>query len=257
MAKLSDILGSVFRDISQARVSSDLYSRNISKYYEQDPLLKRFPVPRTEVEEVEVDLKFVLEGLETTDVQDEGREAALATIIVKIAKDLSDRAYDELRDIIPAETEDLEEERKKVEGFEYRIYLSQDILLYFQRSKEELHGKGKFDRREASEDLEKIISRQLSKVFADAVVPEGQWKKYIDGAIKALDLDAYLRRMRDPLREAYGKEDTKLDIEVTVDKLAHAPENGISSIKLKAKVRNYVWNKVQHEGKTWHALNPE
>ena len=47
------------------------------------------------------------------------------------------------------------------------------------------------------------------------------------------------------------------EVDVTVDKLAETPDAAISTIKVKTNVRNYIWSKIEHEGKTWRALNPE
>ena len=104
MAELQHFLGSIFRDIAQARFTSDIYSRNISKYYEQDPLLRRFPTPRTDVDEVEVDLKFVLSGLEQTAAQDEGREASIESLeileVLRLQKNLTRVDRSDLRALV-------------------------------------------------------------------------------------------------------------------------------------------------------------
>ena len=94
MAELHHIIGSILRDISQARASSDIYSRNLSKYYEQDPLLRRFPAPRTDIDEIEVDLKFAISGLEVNPSQEENREAMAATIYVKYSDYIAQAFFD-------------------------------------------------------------------------------------------------------------------------------------------------------------------
>ncbi len=74
MPELHHILGSIFRDIAQSVFTSDMYSRDISRYYEQDPLLRHFPVPRTEVDELEVQLKFAIANIDLNPVQSVSRE---------------------------------------------------------------------------------------------------------------------------------------------------------------------------------------
>ena len=64
MAELNDVLGAILRDVAQARVISDLYSRNVSLEYRQDEVLSGFPVPRVEVTEASIDLKFAVNKIE-------------------------------------------------------------------------------------------------------------------------------------------------------------------------------------------------
>jgi hypothetical protein len=258
MAELHQILGSIFRDIAQARVTSDLYSRNISKYYEQDPLLRRFPTPRTDVEEVEVDLKFVLSGLEQTAAQDEGREASTATVFTKISKDISEGFFDNIIEAAKEYPNFSADTTKKLEGFEHRIYLSQDLLLYFQRQRSHLIKEGKFDDKEARDYINQLLKKRLDDLLGDSGLTDKQQNDLEKKVFKALDLDSQLESIRKPIQESHkGDGDFKVAVEVTVDKLAETPDAAISSIKVKARVRNYVWSKVEHEGKTWRALNPE
>jgi hypothetical protein len=64
VAELNDVLGAILRDVAQARVISDLYSRNVSLEYRQDEVLSGFPVPRVEVTETSIDLKFAVNKIE-------------------------------------------------------------------------------------------------------------------------------------------------------------------------------------------------
>jgi len=258
MAELHHILGSIFRDIAQARVTSDLYSRNISKYYEQDPLLRRFPTPRTDVEEVEVDLKFVLSGLEQTATQDEGRETSTATVFTKIAKDISEGFFDSIIEMAKEHANFSPDTAKKLKGFEHRIYLSQDLLLYFQRQRSHLIKEGKFDYKQARDSINQLLKRSLNELLGDSGLTNKQQSDLEKKVFKALNVESQLESIRKPIQEAYkGDGDFQVAVEVTVDKLAETPDSAISSIKVKARVRNYVWSKVEHEGKTWRALNPE
>src|SRR5512139_2477094 len=96
MAELHHILGSLFSDIAQSVFTSDLYSRDISRYYEQDGLLRHFPVPRTEISELEVELKFAIAGVELNPTQSIGREANAATLFIDYSYNLSESFYDAL-----------------------------------------------------------------------------------------------------------------------------------------------------------------
>jgi hypothetical protein len=70
-------------------------------------------------------------------------------------------------------------------------------------------------------------------------------------------LKRVLKEMQEPLQHVWADEgDRKLTVEVTADKLQETPEAVISSIKIKSRVQNYTWTKVEHEGKHWRSLNP-
>jgi hypothetical protein len=282
MAELHQVIGSILRDITQARITSDIYSRNLSKLYEQDPLLRRFPAPRSEIDEVEIDLKFAISGITYNPSQDENREAMAANIFIKYADHITQAFFDGLIQCIGK----LEKEQKlgaidpvtlrKIHGFEHRIYLKQDILLYFLRHKERLsqmikdgsvrkHIKNKI----LGKRLKKIHRAQLSQkelastvkfLFQESMLTKtelqalGQcvFKDTVDNALKKA-----LQEMKKPLQHVWEKEgDQKLSVEVTAEKLIETPESAISTIKIKSRVQNYIWTKIEHEGKKWRELNP-
>lgn len=291
MAELHHIIGSILRDISQARASSDIYSRNLSKYYEQDPLLRRFPAPRTDIDEIEVDLKFAISGLEVNPSQEENREAMAATIYVKYSDYIAQAFFDAILNSLDKlkKEKKIDKEKidpqtlKKIRGLEHRIYLRQDILLYFQSHKGRLLTRirdgnthkdikenilhrvfEKIDEEELSEEqlkLAKSLLFQMSNLStADlAVLEKHVFKDIIDKKLKEI-----LQEMKDPLSFVWERSensnlegDQKISVEVTADKLAETPESVISHIKIKARVQNYIWTKVEHEGRQWRSLNPE
>ncbi|MGB3266025.1 MAG: hypothetical protein WBA89_18935 [Microcoleus sp.] len=64
MAKLKQIIGAFLTDISRARVISDTYSRELKASYKEDPFLKLLSVPRTDLKEVTIELKFSIKQLD-------------------------------------------------------------------------------------------------------------------------------------------------------------------------------------------------
>jgi hypothetical protein len=258
MAELRQILGNIFKDIAQARVTSDIYSRNIGKYYEQDPLLRKFPVPRTEISEVEVDLKFVMSGLEPAIDQDENLESSTAPMFIKLAKELSDGLFEAMAEASAGYSSISSDTVRRLKGTEHRIYLSQSLLLYFQRNRNRLIADGKFNIREAVGEISGILKSKFEELLEDSGLSEGQSGQMEKAVFKRLNIEKQLRVVEKPLLEAQ-KQDAAYTaaVEVTADKLAEVPEASISSIKVKAHVRNYIWSKVEHEGETWRSLNPE
>lgn len=281
MAELHQVIGSILRDITQARITSDIYSRNLSKYYEQDPLLRRFPTPRSEIDEVEIDLKFTISGIAYNPSQDENREAMAANIFIKYADQITQIFFDALVQC----SGNLEKEKKitesdpgtlrKIHGFEQRIYLKQDILLYFLRHKGGLDQKIKkgrafkrikallsdrfkiIDKDELSEEESELAVKYLFQYSALSkedlkTLERCVFKEFVDEALKTA-----LREMSEPLQYVWEKDgDQKITVEVTADQLIETPENAISTIKIKSRIQNYVWTEVEHEGKNWMALNP-
>ena len=60
MAELKAVLGAILVDIAKARVASDICTRDVSLEYAKDPILSEFPVPRVEIKEASIELKFAI-----------------------------------------------------------------------------------------------------------------------------------------------------------------------------------------------------
>ena len=60
---LRDALSAILKDVTESRHLSDNHSRDISRIYERDDILKTFPVPRTEISELEIELKFAFDDV--------------------------------------------------------------------------------------------------------------------------------------------------------------------------------------------------
>lgn len=282
MAELHQVIGSILRDITQARITSDIYSRNLSKLYEQDPLLRRFPAPRSEIDEVEIDLKFAISGIAYNTSQDENREAMAANVFIKYADHIAQTFFDGLVDCLGK----MEKEKKlgaidpkslgKIHGFEHRIYLMQELLLYFLRHKGRLSEMIK-DGSARKHIKNNILSKRFKKIYKTELTEKELestakylfqtsmlTKKELDALKQSVfkesvdeDLKKALQEMKKPLQSVWEKEgDQKITVEVTADKLQETPETAISTIKIKSRIQNYIWTKVEHEGKNWRALTP-
>jgi len=60
MTKLYQIISAVLQDIVHAGTVSDTYSRDLSRKYSSDPILRQFSIPRAQIKEVTLDLKLTL-----------------------------------------------------------------------------------------------------------------------------------------------------------------------------------------------------
>jgi hypothetical protein len=64
MAKLKDYLGSLVKDLNEARYRADIESARIAQLYANDPILKHFSVPRMKILETELTIPIAIESLE-------------------------------------------------------------------------------------------------------------------------------------------------------------------------------------------------
>ena len=60
MAKLSDLLGGLLRDVAESRAAADSLSKQYAEAYSQDPLLRHFPAPRLTIKDVTLRLRFAV-----------------------------------------------------------------------------------------------------------------------------------------------------------------------------------------------------
>jgi hypothetical protein len=98
LAGLNDVLGAILRDVAQARVTSDLFSRSVSFEYRDDEVLRGFPVPRVEVVQASLELKFAVNDVERTEVD---REAFLRARASAYAAELGRQLYSDFIETNP------------------------------------------------------------------------------------------------------------------------------------------------------------
>jgi hypothetical protein len=264
MAELHHILGSLFSDIAQSVFTSDLYSRDISRYYEQDSLLRHFPVPRTEIAELEVELKFAIAGLELNPAQTVGREANAATIFIDYAYTLSENFHDKLRDALTelsAKKMAIDETIIERTSWPVNIlYLRQDLLQYLQRNQGVLIKEGEFDVSHARGEIRDVLQVALNRLLGQAAaqLTPKENNALLDRVCKVVKLDSGLKSLEEPLKYAWNRVgDFTLDVEITADKLSELSSEHLSSVHVHTRVRNYKWSEVEHDGRQWWSLNPE
>lgn len=259
MPELHHILGSIFRDIAQSVFTSDMYSRDISRYYEQDPLLRHFPVPRTEIDELEVQLKFAIAGIELNPAQSVSRESSAATVFVDYSYDLSEQFFETLQQAVENNENVAQDDWRKTGSLEQRIYLRQDLLKFFLREQGSLideHGEFQVDiaRRAISE----LLVRRINWLLKESPLTPVTLKKLADTVVRQLRLEDQLKLLVEPLRFAWEQAgDFSLDVEITADKLQGLDPGQLATVSVRTRMRNYMWSEVEHEGRRWWRLNPE
>ncbi|WP_075351863.1 hypothetical protein [Algoriphagus marinus] len=64
MSQLNQIIASLLSDINEAKAKADEASRNLALTYSSDDVLQFFPVPKIGIQNLEVELKYAIEGVE-------------------------------------------------------------------------------------------------------------------------------------------------------------------------------------------------
>ena len=272
MADLQQLVGAILRDLAKARFSADLYSRSISRYYENDYLLRRFPVPRADVEEVEIDLRFSIASVPESEANNESQEANAAVLFERsverlVATFLDIAGQRELAD------ESLGEVRKKYisKGFAstvLRIEMRQKVLRYFIESYTHLiDDEGRFNVDMALADLERPFRWAMEQYAHDGVATteesEREMKQALYGLVKPVvdtdDMKKVVQAMEAPIKTIWqGNSDARLEIMIEGGQLSQLGEAALSSMKIKAVVRNMVWTEVKVGDRvTRHALTAE
>jgi hypothetical protein len=255
MADLAEFLGTVFRNLTQARVASDLFSRDVGRQYQKDPVLVEFPVPRLEVKEANIRLRFAVNALER-------RQIPLAELAGPVVQEEASRLTGQLRrELIEASPEreailraladkgvDLDKalpaaiERAALEGKALEAALAgrpATLVRGVQRALSALL-------------LEDAALRRLIARPAGAGAVRDQIRR------KASEAAERLVREVEAAREAAARQAVRVDAAVTRRELAEVPESLLAEITVVAEIRNYEWTETgEAGGKPVYRLSPE
>ena len=265
MADLQQIVGAILRDIAQARFSSDIYSREISRYYEQDSLLRRFPVPRTEISEVDLDLKFAVSGVDSDEAGGAGDETSTATVFTKASYRIAQRFFDAASEAARTGAGERPDDEAwtdlagLLQRTSPRIDLQQDVLEHLERNQGHLVQEGKLDRSALFVSLHELLSGFLDALLSKTGVERAQ----ADPLFQAIEGGAVLREQLDQLAQDVERAldlggDRRVQVEVTAAYLREVPAEVVSTLHIKAAVQNYMWSEVgEVDGRKWRKLSPE
>ncbi len=273
MAELHHVIGAILRDIAQARVTSDLYTRDVSRYYEQDSLLRIFPVPRSEISEVNIDLRFAISRIEPDPDRTTEKNAKTAGIMEPYSERLVNSIFDGLTSTptaekgiitvpppapapIPTPPTPPPPEIVWLDVINYtfspdfRSALRTKIVDCFESSVY-----GLIDPQNNLLDVEALLD--LLKDVVDASIYQ---KAEIAAFMKDSDFSGPIKtavttRMKSDLESMRveiefvrrAAEDYIVEVDVTSDKLQEVPEAALSSIKLTTSMRNYTWSQVEQK----------
>lgn len=270
MPELYEVVGSILRDIAQARCLSDLYSRDISRYYAVDEVLRNFPVPRAEINEASFTLSFVIDGVTVDETRQNIRNARLSQVFERSASDIVRSALTTAREVVDTigSRKDLKpEQRAALDAFasgflseEYRIILRARFVRYFEENRAAFIADESLLRTKAVTDIKAYVEG----LSADPLMQRAlaQFPGDVEPSFQALldTIQGKLNTMADEFKEANEwAKDFKIDINVDPARVQNAGQ-ALCTIAVKTTVRNYTWSKVDEDpkfGNSLRTLQPE
>ncbi len=69
MPTLNQVIGTILQDIGKAKQSADVTSKEIGEQYKKDGILKHFPIPRVEIKNLTIDLKFAVTNVKNNEIE--------------------------------------------------------------------------------------------------------------------------------------------------------------------------------------------
>lgn len=261
MAQLHDVVGAILRDIAQSRVTSDLYSREVSRYYEEDSLLRLFPIPRTEIREVEIDLTFGISEVRKDNTRAEDKHVYVSRIIQRYSDKLTNQVFDGLRGSPDSKIgkESLWQEMvNSIDTIESRSDVKFKIIDFFESNISDLIKEQKIEEQEESTSISLDLKKDKAKEGIMQIVEHGILSKekvntLIEEKSLRNSLYYWLENGLEDRLDAMDKdlnfelEAYALDVTVSASDLAEMPESSLSKIKITSEVRNYNWSQVEEK----------
>ena len=297
MSQLNQILGAILRDIAQARVTSDMYSRDVSKYYERDSLLRLFPIPRAEIKEVEINLNFSIKDVNEVKTDESVYEKCDISVVNGLFNGYSETIITEVIDKIKENDNVKWNEWEKEYGIEdldklFFNILKPKLVNYFENNIDTLIRwvilESKLKQKDPSTDAQTkdiVFNRDEAVDKVLAILRDNLYAKrgfeFIEDTTRRVTIKkkvgnvfnnessrshirTILEKTIDSLfselkKEFKVSERYKIDVGVTLDELKDLPPDQVCSVKITSELRNYVWSQVEEEkgGKSARRLVPE
>lgn len=244
MVRISDIVGTLLRGITLARIQSDIFSSQASQQYLQTESLKSYPVPRAEIRQADVNMKLaVLETAprdvdETAIAQQTLTESLpayvdrLLLIPVKPGANAPDSQLQPLGTYLGTQAGVIKEQLREA----LESHLVQNIATVYERlmgSPQKFGGSDWRDRSIAV--LQSVLaSRQVSVYLSGSVFTKAVQNESV----------AWASGMRSDISLAIDTAKTAffdLDLAVKKDQLLMLPEHVMSELRLSVVIENYEW----------------
>jgi len=100
MPDLNQIVGAILRDITEARTAADFATREVSSYYGNDEIMKYFPVPRVDIHDVTIDLRFAVGSVANDENRQTDKKAKLNDLSISFSQKAASETIKRIKDDI-------------------------------------------------------------------------------------------------------------------------------------------------------------
>lgn len=252
MPELYQVVGSVLRDIANARFISDLYSRNLSRYYERDSLLRSFPVPRAEISEADIGIKFVFSNVVLAEDRHDTHHFLLSSIFENYSQQIASLSLDKLRSQAaellqsnpgPADKARLEQLNIQFSSQALREQLETRLIHSFHDYQDVEQNKlidaGVLKADELRSLLGNYITYLFKTIGLDApplLIPQIEAKDVLPA-----DLE---QKLREEVKQVFEElQDFKVEVNISPETI-HDAGAEISTVHIKVVLKNYLWQKI-------------
>jgi hypothetical protein len=218
VAKLSDIVGGLLRDLSQSHAVADSHTRQILETYRKDPVLAQFPVPRITIRQATLRLKFLVKD-QAPPPPDDDPEEYRAIWAKTLREQIMPRVLDKL---------DKLDNKAVVAALADRLSQPEvEAAVNFSRLLDETQRAALQD-----ETVSLLVGqfRALPKSVKRYLPQEEQILK-VAAEVVATEIPD-IQRAAKKLQEVRGAALSKIDVTVNAEDLRQAPESQISEIEL-------------------------
>jgi hypothetical protein len=256
MAELKDVLGAVLRDVAHSRVISDMFSRDVSLEYEKDPILGAFPVPRLQIKEASIQLRFAVNtvGRKEVDVP-----AIRRAQVARSSENLGKAVFADFILNQPNREELLKIITDK--GLQLESALSAVMAKAVEASPQMVDA--------ALGRKPETLVRKLQTELSRTLLEDPDVKKVLTRSLRAGPIKEKLQERIGATVAQFGEELSSalqaaerqalsVDVAVTKKDLAEVPEPLVSQINVVTEIRNYEWTEVgEEDGRPVRRLRPE
>lgn len=226
--------------------------------------MRMFPIPRAEIKEMIVDLKFAVTNVSLDENRTEDREARLSGIFERVVENIINLLYARLYNTAIDQVSwvnfvlFLDKADKKQE-------LNSELVTFFSANRIALIEEIQTDVGIAFSLRRSIASAGITRTLDRLVYSRVELGTVENGAKIMESVRGYMsRQMRKILTDLVNDvdqiEDSEymVEVEVTADKLQQLPPENISTIHLSTATRNYIWSQVdEKDGQTIRRIIPE
>lgn len=251
VARLDDVVGAILRDLTLAQDVASKHTRMLAVEYASDPLLRYFPIPRTELSDVDIELRFAPKQLKKVAGSPERTMAfakvafdryavAASKALLAIASDRLERAKS-----MPSFTAAMQEQvRQGLLAPEFEEYVRKAI------SGDLFDARAKLVTPPDSVDLDGVRDTTI-ETAARVVFEHQDLKTFIEANPKftADTLDQIkdaLKAPLDALARDFSSSDLRadeyeLDVSMDADEIADLSASSLAVVRIKAAMQNYKW----------------